>query len=585
MNVFEKLYRFYATNKGLFGPFGCSETGISRVIVIDTEGRFIRLEERFSEDGKKAQTFVTKRGVSRTSGNKPNHLWDNETYVLGFKPVDDKDDNGKVIGRHIVRDTENGTLYERKRLFVEDIKKTLSRHPENATLNAVIKFYENGLESLFASDELATWIEGKTTFGNVTFMLDGEDRVLAEMTELFDIEPDSESADQVCGITGVLCHPKETHGVVPAIVKPGIQAPAISFNSPSYCYNGKKQGENAPVSEEAEFGYTSALKYLTNKNNGHSFYIESNIIVFWPDTKTETSDAALRSLAELVGMKAYDDNGEEEVVKTLKSIYTGVLPSSMDDIINIVIFDKKERPRIKYMAEKPVKEFAGQILRHFEDTRLKNVKQPYQGIESVRKTISGGKNPLPSSFIDRLVFAILNGYPYPRAIYQKCIEKVMSDSYDNGKKYAPATIAFIKGFLNRNMSLNIKESMDKTNNSTPYLLGRLFAIYELIQEKTSNGTQHTVREHNFRLASMRPASAFPHLERLSIAHLSRMNSEKDMGLKVHYQRMIEEVMGMMTEPFPRQLSQFQQGEFIVGYYQQKQENFTPSDKKKEQASD
>lgn len=104
----------------------------------------------------------------------------------------------------------------------------------------------------------------------------------------------------------------------------------------------------------------------------------------------------------------------------------------------------------------------------------------------------------------------------------------------------------------------------------PFLLGRLFAVLEQLQLSANPGINSTIRDRYFNTACTNPATAFPVLIRLAQNHLRKL----DMGLEVHYNKMIGEIMGRFSESYPLTLSLQDQGIFQIGYYQQTQKMYT-----------
>jgi CRISPR-associated protein Csd1 len=74
-----------------------------------------------------------------------------------------------------------------------------------------------------------------------------------------------------------------------------------------------------------------------------------------------------------------------------------------------------------------------------------------------------------------------------------------------------------------------------------------------------------------------PAAEFPSLVKLNSKHLPQI----DTGLRIWLERLIGEVFSNLGEnanpyPFPHVLTDEEQGEFAMGYWQQKRALFTKS---------
>jgi len=112
-------------------------------------------------------------------------------------------------------------------------------------------------------------------------------------------------------------------------------------------------------------------------------------------------------------------------------------------------------------------------------------------------------------------------------------------------------------------------SLDKNNTDESYLLGRLFAILEKIQEEASPGINATIRDRFYGAASTSPGTVFSKLLSLKNHHLAKL---ENTGRKVNFEKQIGEVMDGL-KLFPLHLSLMQQGMFAVGYYHQRQDFF------------
>ena len=106
----------------------------------------------------------------------------------------------------------------------------------------------------------------------------------------------------------------------------------------------------------------------------------------------------------------------------------------------------------------------------------------------------------------------------------------------------------------------------------PYLLGRLFAVLERVQQQAQPGINATIRDRYYGAASTTPVLVFTTLLRLKNAHLKKLSEAQT----TYFERLIGEIMLPLSD-FPRQLALPQQARFALGYYHQRQAFYTRKD--------
>ena len=117
--------------------------------------------------------------------------------------------------------------------------------------------------------------------------------------------------------------------------------------------------------------------------------------------------------------------------------------------------------------------------------------------------------------------------------------------------------------------------LNENSTNIPYTLGRLFAVYEAVQEAANPGINATIKDKYFNSASATPAVIFPILDNLYTKHLRKL----DGGLRVFYDRQVGQIKGILGETNPTRLSLPEQGSFNLGYYHQKQTRYTKKEDK------
>lgn len=566
--ILNALYDYYH-RCGDLPQKGMELKEIGFLIVIDKEGRFLRFEDR-RIDNKQAQKFLVKKHVGRTSALAANHLYDNSGYVFGYS------DKGDVMAQY--------------QTFKNKVNVIFEANPDNADIAAVQKFYQQKQPDILEqmqNDPLWPDIEKNLNkkFSTFSFQIDGDTEIVAAKRELMGEDETQPTGDgQVCIVSGKKGNVVET---TTATMIPGSQATAklVSFQvSSGYDSYGKSKGGNAPISEDAEFAYTTALNHLLEKNSRNKFMIGTRTFVFWASKNDEAGQKAEESIFTMFGFNEQDDDPNknvEQVRKVFLSIYSGAIRTTNDDKFYILgLAPNAARIAVVYWAEIPLKEFAGTICKHFSDmevtdTRLE--KKPYMSLRNILSAVTlGGKvADATPNLPDAIVRSIFQGIPYPQTLFASCIRRIRAESGDKDKNAVHITrAAIIKAYLNRiNNNQNIKVMLDKENTNQGYLCGRLFAVLDKIQEEANN--QHTIRERYMNSASSTPAAVFSTILNLSNHHIENLKSD---GRKIYFEKLKQEIFSKIdADGFKAQLDLQDQGRFFIGYYQQRQDFFTKNE--------
>ena len=118
--------------------------------------------------------------------------------------------------------------------------------------------------------------------------------------------------------------------------------------------------------------------------------------------------------------------------------------------------------------------------------------------------------------------------------------------------------------------------LNEQSTNVPYMLGRLFAVLEHIQQEANPGINATIKDKYFNSAAATPAQIFPLLLNLSQKHLRKL---KDEGSRMTFNRRMQEIMEDMGQEFPARMTLPQQGSFYLGYYHQTQKRYQKKEEK------
>ena len=555
--ILKALYDYYNRCDNLPAK-GMEEKEIGFLIVLSPKGEFLRFEDcRTGKDH--ARLYLVKKHVGRSSAAVANYLYDNSAYVLGYS---DKS-NGK-----------EQLYFDTFKTQIEDIAEVF---PDSNEILAVKAFYDNSREEIIQTvSQDPLWEDIKKNlskkYSTFSFRIEGDLRIVAEKKEILQLEEKDSSDATFCLVSGEYGVPVDT---TTATMIPGSQATAklVAFQVNSgYDSYGKSKCGNAPISEEAEFAYTTALNSMLQKGSRNKFMLGTRTFVFWAANNNEASMETEESLFELLGFseEANDDPNANlmKVRKVFESIYSGIMKTGIDDKFYILgLAPNSARIAVVYWSETTLKDFAEKILKHFSDMEIQDTrkdKKPYMGIREIISSVTlGGKmSDATPNLPEAVVKSIFQGLPYPQTLYSACLRRIRAE-----QKLTITRAAIIKAYLNRQSNNNKKIDimLDKDNNNQGYLCGRLFAVLENLQF-AANG-QDSIRSSYMNAASTTPSTVFSTILKLSNNHYGKLAKDKK-GLANFFDNQKKEIMAMLQE-FPATLELNDQGRFFLGYYHQK----------------
>jgi len=350
----------------------------------------------------------------------------------------------------------------------------------------------------------------------------------------------------------------------------GAGASLVSFNKAAYESYGKSRGENAPISVEAEFKSSTALKYLL-RSETQCLRIGDATTVFWTERKTPVEPF----FGKIINPRSKDEI--EPVQKFLEAAKKGILPNNSDRdgevkfyILGLALNQGRLALRFWYVCsvEKLMRRL-GNHFKHLEIDKSSERDIEYPGVWHLLKETARETKDISPVLGGALMRSILTGAPYPMSLYHGVMGRIGADGRIN---YLRASI--LKAVLERNFNKEIRMSLDTKNLETAYLLGRLFAVLEKAQQDALGNINTTIRDSFFSAAASTPGSVFPRLLQLSQHHIKKAEygliSDKRIG------EIMENIKG-----FPPLMDLKDQGLFAIAYYQQRNENY----RKKETATE
>lgn len=564
--ILQALHQYYERKKHELAPEGFQEIKIPFVIVLNSDGNFVQLEN--TQQDKNAKVFTVPRAENRQGTRawaKPNLLWDHYGFVLGVP----KDDGEK----------EREAASKQHGMFLRRVLWTAEQLPPEHGIHAVAKFLSLGDLSRVLSDW--QWPECQRIKGcNLSFKIAGEQYLVCEDSQL---EPylewpgDGEegfgktAVNGICLVTGEFGEIEVLHPAVGNVGQKPIPLAAInSTENPAFASFGKAQGLNFPVGKKAAFAYATALRDLLRQGSRQKFRIGDTVFVFW----AEKASGQQFELDFLELLNADDPAaGAIKVQALFQSIQRGI-PITNDDSQRFHVLGLTSpnpgRIAVRSWDVSTVGEVGRKIAAHFSAIEIVG-SRPYlplwQLVNSV--ALKAEARNLPPHLAADSFRSVLDGLPYPETLMQGALRRIRAE-----REVSFPRAALLKAYLNRNLNdQEITVSLNLENADPGYRLGRLFAALERTQERAQGNLNASIRERYYGAFSSTPVTVLPTLMKLKNHHLAKLPNR---GEAVNLEKLFAEIIDGLAN-VPARLSLPEQARFAVGYYHQRQFFFNKND--------
>ena len=572
MTVLQSLARHYErlAARGDAPEYGYSKEPVSFAMVLSREGDVVDVADLRDTSDKKPRPSrkIVPRPAPRASNIAPNFLWDKTAYSLGFK-------FDEAQGKAVVEKRGEHTAFRNLHMSLLD-------GSNDEGLSALLRFLDGWQAKNFSVLRYASEMAG----ANIVFRLDGEQRFIHELPaarDLWRAYLNTQSGTTgLCLVTGQHLPMERLHPKIKGVF--GAQssgASMASFNLDAFESFGKKQGANAPVSEQAAFAYTTALNALLAPNSAGHVRIGDATTVFWAEARGGEAGAAATEyvLSALLSGPPTDEQEAARVSVKLSAIAEG---RPLEDasigvdgdtrIFVLGISPNASRLSVRFWHEDSIGEIVRRAVEHWHDLHIEP--SPWSAPPAVWRILyetaaQRKAENIPPILGGALMRAILSGGRYPHTLLAAVVARMRAD-----KKVTGPRVAICKACLARDHRLGFEKedipvSLNTEESSPAYRLGRLFAVYEGVQHAAMGNVNATIKDRYFGAASATPASVFPLLERSSVNHLASLRKGDKGGLAHWFEREIDAILDGMDSAFPRSLRLQEQGRFAIGYHHQR----------------
>ncbi|MGR4862235.1 type I-C CRISPR-associated protein Cas8c/Csd1 [Caulobacter sp. LARHSG274] len=573
---------------------GFAPAQIAFVLVFDREGRVVAVHDERTGDGKKKRPKVVEapQPPKRTVGVVSGLLWDKTSYVLGVtRPDLDADESRQA--KAAVRTAKE---HEAFRLRQE----ALLAGAQDDGARALLAFLSTWTPETYVA--LPTPYQDEMLDQNIAFQLEGDRGLLHDRPALRVLvaaqaaSPDAQVGQ--CLVTGQTAPIARLHPSIKGV--PGAQssgASLVSFNASAFTSYGAAQGDNAPTSELAAFGYGTALNDLLasdgTDDKGRPRYrnrvqIGDATTVFWAEVQGDEAGEAEALLNAMFGGGPALSEAQIEAGHTTKARDLMVKLEAGEPLRDVAahleglrvyvlgLSPNAARLSVRFWHVGSLGELTGRFQAHWKDLRLepsRSNRSPALWRLLRQLAAQGEAKNIPPNLAGEVMRAILTGGRYPRSLLTQTLMRIRADQGDD--KVHELRVALLKAVIVRETrkddprtkeDLLVSLNTDELNQG--YRLGRLFAVMEAAQAQAIAGVNASIRDRFYGSASATPAHIFPLLLRGVQDHLSKIRKSKP-GLAVKYEKAMAEVVGGLDADLPATLDMKSQGLFAIGYYHQR----------------
>ena len=580
--ILQALTRYYEAllKRGDIAPLGWSKTKISFALCLDKDGHVTQVIPTMEpvEMGKKTvlrpQEKTLPAGEDRSSNVAANFLWDNSGYILGI------DQKGKP---------------ERSKKYFSEAKAlhhAVLDGVNSPTSSAILAFFDAWQPERAAEHPaLASQLQAITSGGNLLFRVDGvypqEDTAICDAWQRYWERTDKNAKLMQCLVTGQY-HQEiaRTHPKIKGDPRDGFQTMGntlVSFNNDSESSYGQEQSYNAPVGKYAAFAYTAALNHLLDNRNNVQI-IGDTTVVCWAEGAEPVYQDLFMSFVSGRLPPAISDNDLRAALKRLAMGLPcddlGVDPNRTFYVLGLA--PNAARLSVRFFLRDSFGKLMQNVNAHYE--RLEIVKPTYEKREVLslwallRETVnlnSKDKSPSPA-MVGAAARAIFSGGLYPVSLLEAAMLRIRAE-----RNITWGRAAIIKAYYLKNPHTDCPKevltvSLNETSTNIPYTLGRLFSVYEAVQQAANPGINTTIKDKFFNSAAAMPASIFPVLNSLYQKHLRKLEN----GQRIYFDKQVSALKNVLHEDYPARMTLAQQGSFDLGYYHQTQKRYLKKEENK-----
>ena len=571
--ILQALTRYYEDllSRGEIAAPGWTPAKISFALCLNENGELTQIVPTMDEvsKGKKTvfqpQLITLPAAVKRTVSIAANFLWDNSAYLLGI------DQKGKP---------------ERSRECFATAAKlhhAVLDSVDSPNARAILAFFDTWKpEHAAEHPALIRQLDDVTAGGNLVFRVDGrkveKDTAICEAWQRYQDGGESGVLMQ-CLVTGKEDEIAAVHPSVKGVRDAQSSGAAlVSFNAPAFCSYGREQNYNAPVGKYAAFAYTAALNHLL-ADRDHVQHIGDTTVVCWAEG---ADDAYPGFFSAVIGGGTYGGLSDNDLRAALKRLANGlpcddlgVDPNRPFYILGLA--PNAARLSVRFFLRDSFGKLMENVNTHYARLEIAGAKYSILPLWALlNATVRDFKKQVPSPVVSGATLrAVFSGTPYPVSLMEAVLLRIRAERDITWGKAAIIKAYYLKNPHEDCPKEVLTVSLNEASTNPAYTLGRLFSVYEAVQQAANPGINATIKDKYFNSAAAMPASIFPVLNNLCQKHLRKLDARQ----RVYYDKQIMKLKGVLNENYPARMTLAQQGSFDLGYYHQTQKRYTKKEEK------
>lgn len=571
--ILQALARYYEDllSRGEIAAPGWAPAKISFALCLNENGELTQIVPTMDEvsKGKKTvfqpQLITLPAAVKRTVSIASNFLWDNSAYLLGIDQKGDPERSLKCFAA------------------AAKLHHTVLDSVDSPNARAILAFFDTWKpEHAAEHPALIRQLDDVTAGGNLVFRVDGrkveKDTAICEAWQRYQDGGES-GVKMQCLVTGKEDEIAAVHPSVKGVRDAQSSGAAlVSFNAPAFCSYGREQNYNAPVGKYAAFAYTAALNHLL-ADSDHVQHIGDTTVVCWAEGAEDIYQSF--GMAALFGgeVPGLSDNDLRAALKRLANGLPcddlGVDPNRPFYILGLA--PNAARLSVRFFLRDSFGKLMENVNAHYARLEIAGAKYSILPLWALlNATVRDFKKQVPSPVVSGATLrAVFSGTPYPVSLMEAVLLRIRAERNITWGKAAIIKAYYLKNPHEDCPKEVLTVSLNEASTNPAYTLGRLFSVYEAVQQAANPGINATIKDKYFNSAAAMPASIFPVLNNLCQKHLRKLDARQ----RVYYDKQIMKLKGVLNENYPARMTLAQQGSFDLGYYHQTQKRYTKKEEK------